>query len=169
MKYETPASRAPGALLVSGNQAVPRKNPVTQMRARTNTRDGVRPTRVWPALQGAGPGDAGSSAWRAMPPSPTGQEFPNPRLRAGARYCNARPILSESSANTGEVLVFLINHHGFGASTITAIYKDRWQIELFFKALKRNLKIKTFVGTSANAAKPQIWTALYKAHREAAI
>ncbi|MFO8010131.1 MAG: transposase, partial [Dehalococcoidia bacterium] len=41
-----------------------------------------------------------------------------------------------------------------------AIYKDRWQIELFFKALKQNLKIKTFVGTSANAVKIQIWTAL---------
>jgi IS4 transposase len=45
-------------------------------------------------------------------------------------------------------------------STIAAIYKDRWQIELFFKALKQNLKIKTFVGTSANAVKIQIWTAL---------
>jgi len=47
-----------------------------------------------------------------------------------------------------------------GASTIAAIYKDRRQIELFFKALKQNLKIKTFVGTSANAVKTQIWTAL---------
>ncbi|MDH3772296.1 MAG: transposase [Nitrospirota bacterium] len=61
---------------------------------------------------------------------------------------------------TGDVLVFLTNHHGLGASTIAAIYKDRWQIELFFKALKQNLKIKTFVGTSANAVKTQIWTAL---------
>jgi len=62
--------------------------------------------------------------------------------------------------DTGEILVFLTNHHGLGASTIAAIYKDRWQIELFFKALKQNLKIKTFVGTSANAVKTQIWTAL---------
>lgn len=62
--------------------------------------------------------------------------------------------------DTGEVLVFLTNHHGLGASTIAAIYKDRWQIELFFKALKQTLKIKTFVGTSANAVKTQIWTAL---------
>ena len=52
------------------------------------------------------------------------------------------------------------NLHNLGASTIAAIYKDRWQIELFFKALKQNLKIKTFVGTSANAVKTQIWTAL---------
>ena len=62
--------------------------------------------------------------------------------------------------DTGGILVFLTNHLGFGVSTIAAIYKDRWQIELFFKALKQNLKIKTFVGTSANAVKTQIWTAL---------
>jgi hypothetical protein len=57
-------------------------------------------------------------------------------------------------------LVFLTNHLRFGATTIAAIYKERWQIELFFKALKQNLKIKTFVGTSANALKVQVWTAL---------
>jgi hypothetical protein len=62
--------------------------------------------------------------------------------------------------DTGEVLVFLTNHQSLGASTIAAIYKDRWQIELFFKALKQNCKIKTFVGTSPNAVKIQIWTAL---------
>jgi uncharacterized protein DUF4372/DDE family transposase len=59
-----------------------------------------------------------------------------------------------------QTLVFLTNHLDFGASTIAAIYKERWQIELFFKALKQNLKIKTFVGTSANAVKIQVWTAL---------
>jgi len=59
-----------------------------------------------------------------------------------------------------EVWVFLTDHPDLGATTIAAIYKDRWQIELFFKALKQNLKIKTFVGTSANAVKIQIWTAL---------
>ena len=62
--------------------------------------------------------------------------------------------------DAGETLVFLTNHLGLGASTIAAIYKDRWQIELFFKAIKQNLKIKTFIGTSANAVKTQIWTAL---------
>jgi IS4 transposase len=51
----------------------------------------------------------------------------------------------------GGTLVFLTNHLALGATTIAAIYKDRWQIELFFKAPKQNLKIKTFVGTSANA------------------
>ena len=62
--------------------------------------------------------------------------------------------------DTGDILVFLTNHFGLSAKTIAAVYKDRWQIELFFKALKQNLKIKTFVGTSANAVKTQIWTAL---------
>ena len=60
----------------------------------------------------------------------------------------------------GGTLVFLTNHLDFGATTIAMIYKDRRQIELFFKALKQNLKIKTFVGTSANALKVQVWTAL---------
>ena len=59
-----------------------------------------------------------------------------------------------------KTLTFLTNHLHFGPTTIARILKDRWQIELFFKALKQNLKIKTFVGTSANAVKIQIWTAL---------
>jgi IS4 transposase len=54
----------------------------------------------------------------------------------------------------------LTNHLKLSAATISAIYKERWQIELFFKALKQGLKIKTFVGTSANAVRTQIWTAL---------
>ncbi len=61
---------------------------------------------------------------------------------------------------TNEILVFLTNNPDLGATTIAAVYKDRWQIEIFFKILKQNLKIKTFVGTSANAVKIQIWTAL---------
>jgi hypothetical protein len=59
-----------------------------------------------------------------------------------------------------QTLVFLSNQLHFGATTIAAIYKDRWQIELFFKALKQTLKVKTFVGTSANAVRTQVWTAL---------
>ena len=57
-------------------------------------------------------------------------------------------------------IVLLTNHLEFGATTISAIYKDRWQIEIFFKALKQNLKIKTFIGTTENALRIQIWTAL---------
>ena len=57
-------------------------------------------------------------------------------------------------------IVLLTNHLDFGATTISAIYKERWQIEIFFKALKQNLKVKTFVGTTENALYIQIWTAL---------
>jgi len=58
------------------------------------------------------------------------------------------------------VIVLLTNHLEFAASTISRIYKDRWEIEIFFKTIKQHLKIKTFVGTSPNAVKIQLWTAL---------
>jgi IS4 transposase len=61
---------------------------------------------------------------------------------------------------TQQELIFLTNHLDLEAATVAAVYKERWQIELLFKALKQNLRIKTFVGTSANALKTQIWTAL---------
>ncbi|CAO0822047.1 transposase [Desulfarculales bacterium] len=57
-------------------------------------------------------------------------------------------------------VVFLTNHHKLTASIVADIYKDRWKIELLLKALKQNLKVKTFVGTSSNALEIQIWTAL---------
>lgn len=60
----------------------------------------------------------------------------------------------------GEELVLLTNHLSFGATTIASIYKERWEIEIFFKTLKQNLTVKTFVGTSENAVRTQIWTAL---------
>ncbi len=60
----------------------------------------------------------------------------------------------------GREIVLLTNHFDFGATTISHIYKERWEIELFFKALKQNLKIKSFVGTTENALAIQIWTAL---------
>ena len=59
-----------------------------------------------------------------------------------------------------QAIELLTNHLQFGATTIAAIYRDRWQIELFFKALKQNLTVKSFVGTSENALRIQIWTAL---------
>jgi Domain of unknown function (DUF4372)/Transposase DDE domain len=63
-------------------------------------------------------------------------------------------------ADRDEPLIFLTNQVEWGPTTIAQIYKDRWQIELFFKALKQNLRVKTFVGTSRNALHIQIWTAL---------
>jgi hypothetical protein len=70
-----------------------------------------------------------------------------------------RRIVVWDEENQQEI-VLLTNHLEFGSTTVAAIYKDRWQIELFFKALKQHLKIKTFVGTSENAVRIQIWTAL---------
>jgi len=61
---------------------------------------------------------------------------------------------------TGKTVVLLTNHEKLAAHTIGQIYRDRWQIELFFKALKQNLKVKTFLGTSENALAVQLWTAL---------
>ena len=62
--------------------------------------------------------------------------------------------------DTGKHYFFLTNNFHLAAKTIADIYKDRWQIELFFKWLKQNLKIKTFLGTSKNAVMTQIWIAL---------
>ena len=70
-----------------------------------------------------------------------------------------RRVVVWDEANACE-LVLLTNHLEFGASTIAAIYRARWEIELFFKTLKQHLKIKTFVGTSENALRIQVWTAL---------
>lgn len=55
---------------------------------------------------------------------------------------------------------FITNNFKLSARTIAAIYKDRWQVELFFKAIKQNLKIKAFLGSSRNAVMTQIWIAM---------
>ena len=70
-----------------------------------------------------------------------------------------RRIVAWNPENECEI-VLLTNQLEFGATTIAAIYRERWKIELFFKALKQNLTVKTFVGTSENALRIQIWTAL---------
>jgi Transposase DDE domain/Domain of unknown function (DUF4372) len=61
---------------------------------------------------------------------------------------------------TGKRLVFLTNNFSLPAITIAALYKKRWQVELFFKWIKQNLRIKHFYGTSENAVKTQIWIAV---------
>jgi len=55
--------------------------------------------------------------------------------------------------------VLLTNHLKLAAATVAEVYRERWQIEQFFRALKQSLRIKTFAGTSANAVLVQIWTA----------
>jgi Transposase DDE domain len=61
---------------------------------------------------------------------------------------------------TGKALVFLSNQMTLSAATICALYKNRWQVELFFKWIKQHLRIKRFFGTSENAVKTQIWIAV---------
>ncbi len=61
---------------------------------------------------------------------------------------------------TGKHYVFLTNNFKLSAKTIADVYKARWQVELFFKWIKQNLKIKSFVGTSKNAVMTQIWIAM---------
>jgi len=70
-----------------------------------------------------------------------------------------RRIVVWDAENEREI-VLLTNLLEFGPTTIAAIYGERWKIELFFKALKQNLTVKSFVGTSENALRMQIWTAL---------
>jgi hypothetical protein len=60
----------------------------------------------------------------------------------------------------GRTLVFITNNFTLPAATIAALYKARWEIELFFKWIKQNLRVKTFYGTSSNAVKTQIWIAM---------
>lgn len=82
----------------------------------------------------------------------------------GVNVSKACPIrlrrVGYCDAQTGKRYVFLTNQFKLSAKTIAAIYKDRWQIELFFKWIKQNLKIKSFIGTSKNAVMTQIWIAL---------
>ena len=76
-------------------------------------------------------------------------EFPH---RGGHTLPSAKPSVQR--------LIFLTNHFALPALTIAALYKRRWQVELFFKWIKQNLRIRHFYGTSENAVKTQIWTAV---------
>jgi len=68
--------------------------------------------------------------------------------------------VSYVDAETGKRLKFLTNNFALPALTIAQIYKQRWQVELFFKWIKQHLRIKAFYGTSENAVKTQIWIAV---------
>lgn len=61
---------------------------------------------------------------------------------------------------SGEPVTFMTNNFELDATTIAELYKSRWQIETFFKWIKQNLKIKSFLGTSKNAVMTQIWAAM---------
>ncbi|MFW5759122.1 MAG: transposase [Bacteroidota bacterium] len=69
-------------------------------------------------------------------------------------------IVENYDADKERTFVYLTNNFKLAASTISRIYKERWQIDSYFKALKQHIKIKTFVGTSFSAVKIQVWTAL---------
>lgn len=77
------------------------------------------------------------------------QKFPD-RLRR----------IRSKDPETGKIITLLTNNFSWSAKTIAQIYKERWQIELFFKSIKQQLKVKSFVGTSKNALLSQLWIAL---------
>ena len=76
------------------------------------------------------------------------------------KYPDILRLVTYRDPETGKIYKFLTNIENFKAETIALIYKQRWQIELFFKWIKQNLKIKTFIGTSKNAVMTQIWIAM---------
>jgi len=81
-------------------------------------------------------------------------------MTSASAYPDALRKVSFVDEETGKRLVFLTNNFSLPAATIAAIYKQRWQVELFFKWIKQHLRIKAFYGTSKNAVKTQIWIAV---------
>jgi hypothetical protein len=79
---------------------------------------------------------------------------------AGKHYPEHLRRIRYREPETGRTLVFLTNNTALDAATICALYKCRWQVELFFKWIKQHLRIKRFLGTSENAVKTQIWAAI---------
>ena len=81
-------------------------------------------------------------------------------LSSGENYPEQLRLVTYVDLKTGEEHVFLTNNFKLAARTIADLYKSRWQIETFFKWIKQNLKIKSFLGTSKNAVMTQIWAAM---------
>jgi hypothetical protein len=99
----------------------------------------------------------------SLPVPKSGDVHCDQRVRLGCqryRMHNDMRRLVVQDKDMPESLVFLTNNFKLAASTIAAIYRERWQVEVFFRTLKQNLRVKTFVGTSTNAVCIQIWTAL---------
>ena len=84
------------------------------------------------------------------------------RLTGKAAGCSCRLPCADLLPGPGErqFYVFLTNLFHLTAGEVAAIYKARWQIELFFKWVKQHLKIKSFLGTTANAVMPRVWVTL---------
>jgi len=80
--------------------------------------------------------------------------------QSAAHYPDRLRRVSYTDPESGKVLVFLTNNFDLPALTIAQLYKCRWQVELFFKWIKQNLRIKHFFGTSASAVKTQVWIAV---------
>ena len=81
-------------------------------------------------------------------------------LRLKNLYPNRLRRISFRDETQNRTLVFLTNNFTLPSETIATLYKARWEIELFFKWIKQNLRVKTFYGTSPNAVKIQIWIAM---------
>jgi hypothetical protein len=81
-------------------------------------------------------------------------------LQSAAHYPDRLRRVSYQDPESGKALVFLTNNFDLPALTIAQLYKCRWQVELFFKWIKQNLRIKHFFGTTDNAVKTQVWIAV---------
>ena len=93
----------------------------------------------------------------------TGKVSQDQRIRLGAQRYRMRTQMRRivvPDPTRSEPLVLLTNNFEFAASTIAAIYADRWKIETFFRIIKQNLRVKSFVGTTRNAVRIQIWVAM---------
>ena len=78
----------------------------------------------------------------------------------GRYYPESLRLVTVADTETGEAITFMTNNFYLDAATIAELYKSRWQIETFFKWIKQNLKIKSFLGTSKNAVMTQVWAAM---------
>ena len=87
-------------------------------------------------------------------------DHPAHLAQSAEHYPDACAASSYKDPETGNVLVFLTNNFDLPALTIAQLYKGRWQVELFFKWIKQNLRIKHFFGTTDNAVKTQVWIAI---------
>ena len=90
----------------------------------------------------------------------SGQHIQLMDYKSYKRYPELIRQVTYTDHETGKTLEFLTNNMTLPALTICALYKQRWQVELFFKWIKQHLRIKAFFGTTENAVKTHIWTAI---------